>query len=256
MTIREDGEQQHVGSNLMAGAALVIGAGDALGGAIARRFARGGLVAVPSRRKAPPLAELAKRIEAEGGVAHPIPCDARDEDAVTRMFERIEADVAPLEVCVFNAGAWHNAPIAEMTSRIYRQVWETACFAGFLAGREAARRMTSRGRGTILFTGATASVRGGAGFAAFSGAKFALRALSQSMARELGPKGVHVAHVIVDGQIDSEAVRARFPDRIAGMPEDGLLSPDAIAETFWQLHRQPRSAWTWEIDVRPWTETW
>ena len=238
------------------GVALIIGAGDALGGAIARRFARGGLVAVPSRRKEAPLRELAERIEADGGTARAMACDARDEDAVIALFDRIESEIGPVEACVYNAGAWHNAPITEMTARIYRQVWDTACFGGFLVGREAARRMAPRGRGTILFTGATASIRGGAGFAAFSGAKFALRALAQSMARELGPMGIHVGHVVVDGQIDSDAVRARFPDRVAEMPDDGLLSPDAIAEAFWDLHRQPRDAWTWEIDIRPWTETW
>jgi NAD(P)-dependent dehydrogenase (short-subunit alcohol dehydrogenase family) len=235
---------------------LIIGAGDALGGAIALRFARAGLAVVPSRRKTEPLAELARRIEADGGAVHPMACDARDEDAMIALFDRIEDELGPLEVCVYNAGAQHRAPITEMTARIYRQVWETACFGGFLAGREAARRMAPRGKGTILFTGATASIRGGAGFAAFAGAKFGLRALAQSMARELGPEGVHVGHVIVDGQIDSEAVRARFPDRVAAAPEDGLLDPDALAETFWDLHKQPRSAWTWEIDIRPWTETW
>ena len=239
-----------------AGVALVIGAGDALGGAIARRFARGGMIVVPSRRKEAPLQALARQIEADGGTAHPMACDARDEDAVIAMFERIEAELGGLEACVFNAGAWHNAPITEMTSRIYRQVWETACFAGFLTGREAVRRMAPRGRGTIVFTGATASIRGGAGFAAFAGAKFALRALAQSMAREFGPMGIHVGHIVVDGQIDSDAVRARFPDRVAEMADDGLLAPDAIAEAFWDLHRQPRSAWTWEIDIRPWTERW
>ncbi len=240
----------------MAGVALVIGAGDALGGAIARRFAQGGMIAVPSRRKQAPLAALARQIEAEGGTAHAIPCDARDEDAVIAMFDRIEGEIGEIEACVFNAGAWHNAPITEMTARIYRQVWDTACFAGFLTGREAARRMAPRGRGTILFTGATASVRGNAGFAAFAGAKFALRALAQSMARELGPLGLHVGHVVIDGRIDSEAVRSRFPDSVAKAPDDGLAAPDAIAEAFWNLHRQPRAAWTWEIDIRPWTERW
>ena len=238
------------------GVALVIGAGDALGGAIARRFARGGMIVVPSRRKTEPLEALARQIEADGGTAHPMACDARDENAMIAMFDRIEDELGPLEACVYNAGAQHNAPITEMTARIYRQVWETSCFAGFLTGREAARRMVPREKGTIIFTGATASIRGGVGFAAFAGAKFGLRALAQSMARELGPKGIHVGHVVVDGQIDSDAVRVRFPDRVAEAPEDGLLDPEALAEAFWDLHRQPRSAWTWEIDIRPWTERW
>ena len=240
----------------MAGAALVVGAGDALGGAIAERFAAGGLHAVPSRRKTAPLEALAARIRAGGGTATPIACDARDEDAVTAMFERIESDIGPVEVAVFNAGAWHNAPIADMTARIYRQVWDTAAFAGFLVGREAARRMVPRGSGTVIFTGATASIRGGAGFAAFAGAKFALRALAQSMARELGPEGIHVGHVIVDGRIDSEAVRERFADEIAALGEDAMLRPSAIAEAFWALHAQPRDAWTFETEIRPWTERW
>lgn len=240
----------------MAGAALVVGAGDALGGAVAERFARGGFHAVPSRRKTAPLEALARRIRDGGGTATPIACDARDEEAVIAMFDRIEADIGPVEVAVFNAGAWHNAPIAEMTARIYRQVWDTAAFAGFLVGREAGRRMVGRGSGTIVFTGATASLRGGAGFAAFAGAKFALRALAQAMARELGPMGIHVAHIVVDGRIDSEAVRERFADEIASSGEDALLKPAAIAETFWTVHAQPRDAWAFETEVRPWTERW
>ncbi len=237
-------------------AAVVFGAGDALGGAIAARFARAGFHAVPSRRKAEPLEALAASIRAEGGKATPIPCDARDEDAVKAVYDRIEAEIGPVEVAVFNAGAWHNAPIAEMTARIYRQVWDTAAFAGFLVAREAAIRMVPRGKGAILFTGATASVRGGPGFAAFSGAKFALRALAQSMARELAPEGVHVAHIIVDGRIDADAVREKFAQDIAGLGADGLMSPAAIAETFHAVQAQPRDAWTFEIDLRPWREAW
>ena len=240
----------------MAGVVLVVGAGDALGSAIAERFAEGGLHAVPSRRKTAPLEALAERIRAGGGTATPIACDARDEEAVIAMFDRIEAEIGPVEVAVFNAGAWHNAPIAEMTARIYRQVWDTAAFAGFLVGREAAKRMVERKSGTIIFTGATASIRGGPGFAAFAGAKFALRALAQAMARELGPMGIHVAHVVVDGQIDSEAVRTRFRDEVASLGEDAMLRPAAIAEAFWSVHTQPRDAWTFETEVRPWTERW
>ncbi|MDE0173517.1 MAG: SDR family NAD(P)-dependent oxidoreductase [Defluviicoccus sp.] len=240
----------------MAGVALVVGAGDALGGAIAERFAQGGFHAVPCRRKTAPLEALAERIRAGGGTATPVACDARDEDAVIAMFDRIEAEIGPVEVAVFNAGAWHNAPIAEMTARIYRQVWDTAAFAGFLVGREAAKRMAGRRSGTIVFTGATASLRGGAGFAAFAGAKFALRALAQAMSRELGPKGIHVAHIVVDGRIDSEAVRERFGDEVAALGDDAMLQPAAIAETFWSVHAQPRDAWTFETEVRPWTERW
>lgn len=238
------------------GAAIVIGAGDALGGAIARRFAKGGLVAVPSRRKIKPLGELVAQIEAQGGEAEGIPCDARDEDAVIALFERVEEEIGTVEALVFNTGAQHRSSILEMTTRIYRQVWESAALAGFIAGREAARRMASRGRGTIIFTGATASVRGGANFASFASAKHALRALAQSMARELGPMGVHVGHIIVDGMIDSQTVRKKFPEETDALPDGGMLNPDHIAEAYWAMHTQPKDAWTFEIDIRPSVERW
>ena len=240
----------------MPGTAVIIGAGDALGGAIARRFAREGLIAVPSRRKIKPLGDLVAENEADGGQAEGIPCDARDEDAVINLFDRVENEIGPIEAFVFNTGAQHSASILDMTARIYRQVWESAAFAGFLTGREAARHMVERGRGTIIFTGATASVRGGAGFASFAGAKHALRALAQSMARELGPLGIHVGHVIVDGMIDSDAVRSRFPEKTDALPEGGMLNPDHIADAYWAMHAQPRDAWTFEMDLRPSVEKW
>ena len=233
-----------------------MGAGDALGGAIARRFAREGLVAVPSRRKIKPLGELVARIEADGGEAEGIPCDARDEEAVISLFDRVENEIGPVEVFVFNTGAQHRSSILDMTAKIYRQVWESAAFAGFVTGREAARRMSARGRGTIIFTGATASVRGGANFASFASAKHALRALSQSMARELGPMGIHVGHIIVDGMIDSDAVRAKFPDEVDALPDGGMLNPDHIADAYWAMHAQPKDAWTFEMDIRPSVERW
>ncbi|MEX2454097.1 MAG: SDR family NAD(P)-dependent oxidoreductase [Rhodospirillaceae bacterium] len=238
------------------GAAVVIGAGDALGGAVARRFARGGLIAVPSRRTILPLGALVAEIEAAGGRAEGVPCDARDEDAVIALFDRVEREIGPVEACVFNTGAQFRSPVAETTARIYRQVWESAAFAGFLVGREAARRMIPRGCGTIIFTGATASIRGAASFSAFAGAKHALRALAQSMARELGPQGIHVAHAVVDGMIDSEAVRTKFPDETAGLPPGGMLDPEHIADAYWMLHAQPRDAWTFELDLRPSVERW
>lgn len=237
-------------------AAIVIGAGDALGGAITRRFAAEGLVVVPSRRKIKPLGELVAEIEAEGGEAEGIPCDARNEDEVIGLFDRVETEIAPVEVLVFNVGAQHRSSVLEMTSKIYRQVWESAAFAGFLCGREAARRMAVRGRGTIIFTGATASVRGAASFASFSGAKHALRALAQSMARELGPRGIHVGHIIVDGMINSAAVRAKFPEELSKLPEGGLLDPAHIADAFWTMYMQPRDTWTFEMDIRPFVEKW
>jgi NAD(P)-dependent dehydrogenase (short-subunit alcohol dehydrogenase family) len=238
------------------GAILVIGAGDATGGAIARRFAREGFVACVARRNADKLTPLVEAIKNEGGSALACPVDARKEEEVVALVERIEADVGPIEVAVFNVGANVPSSILEETARKYFKIWEMACFGGFLVGREAARRMVPRGRGTILFTGATASVRGASGFAAFASAKHGLRALAQSMARELGPKGIHVVHTIIDGAIDTEFIRENFPARYALKEQDGILNPEHIAEMYWQLHCQPRTAWTHELDLRPWSEKW
>jgi NAD(P)-dependent dehydrogenase (short-subunit alcohol dehydrogenase family) len=235
-------------------AVLVIGAGDATGGAIARRFAREGYVAVVTRRDAASLGGLLQQIRAEGGEAHGFGSDARVEEEVTALFEKIETEIAPLEAVVFNIGANVNFPIRETTARVYRKVWEMAAFAGFLAGRETAKVMVPRGKGTIIFTGATASIRGREGFSAFSGAKFALRALAQSMARELGPQGIHVAHTIIDGAIDTAWIAKNFPQRYALKEQDGILNPDHIADAYWMLHSQPRDAWTHELDLRPWME--
>jgi NAD(P)-dependent dehydrogenase (short-subunit alcohol dehydrogenase family) len=237
-------------------AIIVIGAGDALGGAIARRFAREGYAAVIVRRHADQLEPLATTIREAGGEAHPFGLDARKEEDMVGLFARVEAEIAPVEVCVFNIGANVRFPIAETTARVFFKVWEMACFGGFLAGREAAKAMTPRGRGTILFTGATASVRGREGFAAFASAKHGLRALAQSMARELGPKGVHVAHTIIDGAIDTAWIAENFPDRHALKSQDGILNPEHIADAYWALHAQPRDAWTHELDLRPWMEAW
>jgi NAD(P)-dependent dehydrogenase (short-subunit alcohol dehydrogenase family) len=235
-------------------AALVIGAGDATGGAIARRFAREGFIACCTRREASRLEPLLARIRAEGGTAHGFGSDARIEAEVIELVATIERDIAPIEVLVFNIGANVMFPIRETTERVYRKVWEMAALAGFLAGREAAKAMVPRGRGTIIFTGATASIRGRDGFAAFAGAKFALRALAQSMARELGPQGVHVAHTIIDGAIDTEWIATNFPERHKLKDQDGILNPDHIADAYWMLHCQPRDAWTHELDLRPWME--
>ena len=236
-------------------ALLVIGAGDATGGAIARRFAREGYVACVARRTQEAVMPLVAEIEQAGGQARGFGCDARDEQQVVDLFATIEAEIGPLEVVVFNIGANVYFPVVDTTARVYRKVWEMAAFAGFLTGREAARVMRPRQRGTILFTGATASLRGGKGCAAFAGAKFALRALAQSMARELGPQGIHVAHPVIDGAIDTAFIRDNFPDRYALKAQDGILNPDHIAEAYWMLHQQPRDAWSHEIDLRPWMET-
>ena len=236
--------------------ALVVGAGDATGGAIARRFAAGGYTTCVTRRDAERLQPLLDAITAAGGSAHGFASDARKEDEVIALVERIEAEIGPIEVLVFNIGANVPCSVLEETARKYFKVWEMACFGGFLNGREVAKRMVGRGHGTILFTGATAGLRGSANFAAFAGAKHALRALAQSMARELGPRGIHVAHVVVDGAIDTEFIRSNFPERYALKAQDGILNPEHIAENYWLLHRQPRDAWTFELDLRPYMERW
>ena len=236
--------------------ALVIGAGDATGGAIAKRFAAAGLTACMTRRDAAKLQPLIDAIVAAGGTAHGFASDARKEEEVIALVERIEGEIGPIEVLVFNIGANVPSPVVEETARKYFKIWEMACFGGFLNGREVAKRMLQRGRGTIIFTGATAALRGSANFAAFAGAKHALRALAQSMARELGPQGIHVAHVVVDGAIDTEFIRSTFPDRYALKEQGGILNPEHIAENYWHLHAQPRDAWTFELDLRPYMERW
>ncbi|MFO1238961.1 MAG: SDR family oxidoreductase [Sphingomonadaceae bacterium] len=239
-------------------AAVIIGAGDATGGAIARAFAAEGLTACINRRSrnAEQLETLAQSIRDNGHKARAFPGDAREEAEMVALFEKVEEEVGPIEVAVFNIGANVQFPIVETTTRVYTKVWEMGCLAGFLMGREAARHMIPRGRGTILFTGATASIRGGSGYAAFSGAKAALRMLAQSMARELGPKGIHVAHTVIDGGIDTEFIKGRHPAFDEAKAADLILSPDAIAANYVMLHKQPKSAWTHELDLRPWGEKW
>ena len=239
------------------GVCLVIGAGDGLGGAIAKAFAAEGHPVVITRR-ARHLDQLEALARAIGPEAHAFGVDARSEEETVALFETIEREIGPLEVVVFNIGA--NVPfgIRETTARVFTKVWEMACFAGFLAGREAARHMAPRGRGSILFTGATAAMRGREGFAAFAAAKAGLRMLAQSLARELGPEGIHVAHVVCDGAIDGVFTRSRadHAEVAALLDDDLILKPEDIAQSFVALHRQPRSAWSHEIDLRPWKEQW
>ena len=234
--------------------ALVIGAGDSLGAALARRFAREGLKVCIARRNAGKLEPLAAEIRAAGGTVHAYGCDARREEQVVDLFAKVERDVGALDLVVFNVGGNIRFGLAEMTAQRYFKAWEMACFAGFLTAREAMKFMAPRGRGTLFFTGATAALRGGEGFAAFATAKFGLRALAQSTAREYGKQGIHVAHVVIDGPIDTPFVRELRPEMVASRPKDGLLQPDDIADTYWAIHRQKRSAWTFELDIRPWLE--
>jgi NAD(P)-dependent dehydrogenase (short-subunit alcohol dehydrogenase family) len=238
----------------------VIGAGDFIGGAIAKRFAKEGYLVYAGRRTAEKLPALVKEIEAEGGRCVGRALDARKEEDITAFLE--EADkAAPLEVCIFNPGANVNFPILETTERVFRKVWEMACYGGFLTGREAARRMLPHGKGTILFTGATASLRGGKGYAAFASAKFGLRAVAQSMARELGPQNIHVAHLIIDAGVDTAFVRDRIRQRggeaaVANIQPDQLMDPESVANAYWYLHTQALDGWTHELDLRPYGETW
>lgn len=245
---------------------LVVGAGDATGGAVAKRFAREDFSVCVTRRTLDKLQPLLSDIQQAGGVAHGFASDARKEDEVINLIDHIESNIGPIEVLVFNIGAHSPNSILTETSRRYTKMWEMACLAGFLNGREVAKRMVARSnesdqpskgvsqKGTIIFTGATASLRGGANFAGFSGGKMALRGLAQSMARELGPMSIHVAHTIIDGAIDTEFIRTLFPDRYALKDQGGIMNPDHIADAYWMLHQQPRDTWTQELDLRPYME--
>jgi NAD(P)-dependent dehydrogenase (short-subunit alcohol dehydrogenase family) len=230
--------------------ALVVGVGPGLGAALCRRFAEAGMKVAMSARREAPLKALADELVAAGELAHPYETDAIDEEAVGRLFDKVGADLGEPDLVVYNAGAFQRTSILEASTADFERCWRVGCLGGFLVGREAARLMVARGSGTILFTGATASLRGSAQFFNLAVGKFGLRALAQSMARELGPQGVHVAHVIIDGQIASP----RYAELAKERGPDALLEPDAIAETYYRLHRQHRSAWTQEVDLRPWVE--
>jgi NAD(P)-dependent dehydrogenase (short-subunit alcohol dehydrogenase family) len=240
-----------------AGSVAVVGAGDYIGAAIARRFAAEGFAVHCGRRNGEKLAPLIAEIQASGGTCSGRSLDARQETDVAAFLAEAEA-VAPLTVVVFNVGANVNFPVLDTTERVFRKVWELACYGGFLTGREAARIMLPRGAGSIFFTGATASMRGGTGYAAFASAKFGLRAVAQSMARELGPKGIHVAHLVIDAGVDTAWVRERIKARGATerLEPDRLMNPSTIAEAYWRLHNQPRDGWTHEMDLRPYGEKW
>jgi NAD(P)-dependent dehydrogenase (short-subunit alcohol dehydrogenase family) len=225
---------------------LVAGVGPGLGFSLAARFAREGYRVAMLARDGGRLDELASR----GPGLVPIPCDVTDPAQVEAAVTKTESELGPLACAVFNAGAFEPGGILDIAPADFERCWRVGALAAFLVGQAAARRMVTRGEGTILFTGATASLRGGARFSNLASPKFALRALAQSMARELAPQGIHVAHVIIDGQIRS----ARSEPLLAERGPDSLLEPDAIAEAYLGLHRQHRSAWTHELDLRPWVE--
>ncbi len=242
------------------GVAILVGAGDAIGAAVARRFAQGGYTVCIARRDAAKSQGLVDELKAAGLNAHAFSVDARQEAEVQALFDRVEETIGPIEVCLFNAGSNVSKPLLETTEKLFFKAWELACYAGFLVGREAARVMLKRGRGTILFTGATASVRGSKGFAAFSSAKFGLRALAQAMARELGPKNIHVVHLLIDAGVDSEAIHQRMRAATGidakEIPPDSLTKTSSIAEAYWFAHQQSRDGWTHELDLRPAMEKW
>jgi NAD(P)-dependent dehydrogenase (short-subunit alcohol dehydrogenase family) len=234
----------------------IVGAGDHIGSAIARRFAAEGYHLHLARRDGTKLDTLVAEIAAAGGSAAACSVDARSEEAIAGFLDAANA-AAPLELCVFNIGANVNFPILETTERVFRKVWEMACYAGFLTGREAARHLLANEGGSIFFTGATASLRGGSGYAAFAAAKAGLRAVAQSMARELGPRNIHVAHLVIDSAVDTAWVRERIEETTgAPPPAERLMDPASIAEAYWQLHRQRPDAWTHELDLRPAGEPW
>ncbi len=240
--------------------AAIIGAGDFIGAAISRKFAAEGFSVHAGRRNGDKLAPLLADIAKAGGSATGRSLDARKEDDITAFLQEADAK-APLEVCVFNIGANVNFPLLDTTERVFRKVWEMACYSGFLAGREAAKLMLPRGKGAIFFTGATASMRGGVGYAAFAAAKAGLRAVAQAAARELGPKNIHVAHLVIDSGVDTAWVRERIKARegeeaLAKLPPDRLMRPQAVADAYWALHQQPRDAWSSEMEIRPFGEKW
>jgi NAD(P)-dependent dehydrogenase (short-subunit alcohol dehydrogenase family) len=236
--------------------ALIIGAGDAIGSAIMRKFSQKGLTVCGARRHGKKLDALVAELTADGRPAFNFSCDARREDAIEKLFATIESSIGEIDVVVFNVGANVPMGLLQTNSKKFFKIWEMSCYAGFLSGREAARYMLRRQRGTIMFTGATASVRGSAGFAAFASAKHGLRALAQSMARELGPQNIHVAHVVIDGGVDTEWVRDNVSDFEHRKSQNGIINPDDLAENYIWLYQQPSNAWTFELDLRPWQEKW
>ena len=240
--------------------AVVVGVGlqRGLGAALSRRFAAGGYHVLVAGRTRENIERVVGTIAEAGGSAEAVPTDAANEAQVAALFDRAMAHGAghdPVDLVAFNAGNSQRVAFRDLSVELFEQFWRVGCLGGFLVGREAARRLVPLGRGTVLFTGASGSLRGKAGYAAFASMKGGLRMLSQSMAREFGPLGLHVAHVVIDGGIDGDRLRSRYPEVVQERGEDGLLGIDAIAETYWQLHRQPRSAWTLELDLRPFKES-
>ena len=245
-----------MGSNQKGQVAVVVGVGakQGLGAALARRFAREGLHTFVAGRTPERLEAVVEEIEASGGRATPVPCDATESAEVVALLDRAIEEGGRLDLVAYNVGNNQFSSLLDMTDEFFENLWRLCCFGGFIVGRESARRMLGQGSGTILFTGATASVRARPPFTAFASAKSALRSVAQGMAREFGPRGLHVGHVIIDGVIDGDQVNGRFPQLKEARGEQGMLNIDAIADAFWMLHTQHPSAWSQEIDLRPFKE--
>lgn len=239
------------------GCAVVVGVGPSqgLGAALCRRFAAAGLQVFAAGRTAANLETVCGEIAEKGGRATPVITDTRDPAAVDALFDTATATGEPLKIAVFNAGNNSRRRLLETDPDFFEAVWRTGCFGGLLVAQAAARKMLPNGAGTLLFTGATASLRGKPPFMCFAAAKAGLRSLAQSVAKELGPQGIHVGHIIVDGGIFGEKIMTNVPEMVERKGEDGLLNPDAIAESYWQMHLQDRTAWTFELDVRPYKES-
>jgi NAD(P)-dependent dehydrogenase (short-subunit alcohol dehydrogenase family) len=235
----------------MAKSALIVGTGTGISASTARALAADGYKLTLAARRTDKLGDLARETK-----AHVVSADATRAEAVTALFDAAERANGPLDAVLYNASFRTRGPLIDLTPSDVEKTLMVSAFGGFLVGQEAARRMILRGAGVILFTGASASVKGYAQSAPFAMGKFALRGLAQSLARELQPQGIHVAHVVIDGAIDTAWIRENFPERAALKDEDGILNPEAIAENYWMLHSQPRSAWTHELDLRPWIERW
>ena len=227
--------------------AAILGVGPGLGSAVARRFAGEGFAVALMARREESVTGVREEIADTGGTALPIPTDATDSASVAAAFDRVRTELGDPEVFVYNAGAFQMGGILDLSPEKFDECWKANCAGAFYAAQQVLPAMAEAGRGTILLTGATAALRGSARFSALAVGKFGLRALAQSMAREFGPRGIHVAHVVIDGQIDTPRLRGMSP----GREDHTMLSPDAIAETYWQLHSQDSTAWTLELDVRP-----
>lgn len=236
--------------------AVIVGAGTGTGAEVAKTLARSGYGVVVARRSVDALAPLVAEIEGDGGSALAVGADATDEKQIADLFDRAVSSFGPPRFVLFNAAGFAMAPITEASSAQFEEMWRSTSYGGFVVGREAARRMAPEGEGTILFTGATAAVKASANFAAFAAGKHGLRAVAQSMAKELGPRGIHVVHLIIDGIIDVPRVHESMPDLAASKGEDGLIDPKSIASTMLWLHEQPKNAWTFELDLRPFKEDW